>query len=171
MPKEEGILGFRYLKAFILIMLAKQGWGLQTATDSLVYRVFKACYSPKGEFLSAKLGSHPSYTWRSIMAMQSLIQQGYRWQVGNGLSLNILKDKWLHKPTTFNVISKPMIVPLDARVSLLIDPYTRSWKLAMIKEIFLADDIEYVGKTGFASHTKPTVEAIQESTSFMRENM
>ena len=124
MPKKEGSLGFRYLKAFNLVMLAKQGWGLQTATDSLVYRVFKACYFPKGEFLSTKLGSHPSYTWRSIMAVQSLVQQGYRGHVGNGLSLNILKDKWLHKPTAFNVISKTMIVPLDARVSLLIDPYT-----------------------------------------------
>ena len=103
--------------------------------------------------------------------MQSLVQQGYRWQVGNGLSLNILKDKWLHKPTTFNVISKPMIVPLDARVSLLLDPYTWSWKSTMIKKIFLADDMEYVGQTGFASHTKPIVEATQGSTSFMRDNM
>ena len=44
MPNEEGSLGFGYLKAFILVMLAKQGWGLQTATDSLVYKVFKAHY-------------------------------------------------------------------------------------------------------------------------------
>ena len=28
-----------------------------------------------------------------------------------------------------------------------------------------------VGKTGFVSHTKPTVEATQGSTSFMRDNM
>ena len=28
-----------------------------------------------------------------------------------------------------------------------------------------------VGKTGFASHTKPTVEITQGSTSFMRDNM
>ena len=28
-----------------------------------------------------------------------------------------------------------------------------------------------IRKTGFASHTKPTAEAIQRSTSFMRDNM
>ena len=28
-----------------------------------------------------------------------------------------------------------------------------------------------VGNTGFASHTKPTAEATQESTSFMKEKM
>ena len=28
-----------------------------------------------------------------------------------------------------------------------------------------------VGKTSFASHTKPIAEAIQEFTSFMRDNM
>ena len=37
MPKVESGLGFRNLKAFNLAWLAKQGWPLQTATNSLVY--------------------------------------------------------------------------------------------------------------------------------------
>lgn len=69
MPKEEGSLGFRYLKAFNLALLAKQGRAFQTATNSIVYRVFKAHYFPKEEFLSAELGSHHSYAWRSIMVV------------------------------------------------------------------------------------------------------
>ena len=60
------------------------------------------------------------------MTAQSLIQKGYRWQVGNRLSLNILKDKWLHKPSTFTITSRPVDVPLDAMVSLLIKLYTRA---------------------------------------------
>ena len=40
--KEEGGLGFRDLKAFILAFLAIQGWRFQTNTSSLVYRVLKA---------------------------------------------------------------------------------------------------------------------------------
>ena len=34
-----------------------------------------------------------------------------------------------------------------------------------------APAIVSVGKTGFTSHTKPTVEATQGSTSFMRDNI
>lgn len=120
MPKEEGSLGFRYLKAFNLALLAKQGKVFQIATNSIVYRVFKARYFPKEEFLSAELGSQHSYAWRSIMVVQFLVQLGYRWQVGKGLSLNILNDKWLHKPTTFSVSFKPMIVPLDLFLLILI---------------------------------------------------
>ena len=41
----------------------------------------------------------------------------------------------------------------------------------MIKEIFSTDDIEYVGKTDFASHTKPAAETTQGFTSFMRDNV
>lgn len=53
MPKEEGGLGFRDLKAFNLALLAKQGWRLQNESNSLVHRVFKAHYFLDGDFLSA----------------------------------------------------------------------------------------------------------------------
>ena len=50
LPKEEGGLGFHDLKAFNLALLAKQGWHLQTKTNSLVHKVFKAHF-PNGDFL------------------------------------------------------------------------------------------------------------------------
>lgn len=78
MPTEEGSLDFRYLKAFNLALLAKQGKAFQTATNSIVYRVIKARYFPRREFLLVELGSHPSYAWRSIMVVKSLVQLGYR---------------------------------------------------------------------------------------------
>ena len=77
-PKIEGGLGFRDLRAFNLALLAKQGWCLQTHTSSLVHRVFKAKYFPEGDFLTATLGSSPLYAWRSIMAAQKIVQQGYQ---------------------------------------------------------------------------------------------
>ena len=60
-PKREGGLGFRNLKAFNLALLTKQGWRLQTNTNSLVYCVLKACYFPHCDFLHAELGSKPSF--------------------------------------------------------------------------------------------------------------
>ena len=68
LPKEEGGLGFRDLKAFNLALLAKQGWSLQTNTASLIHRVFKAWYFPYGDSLSAELGNHPLFAWCNILA-------------------------------------------------------------------------------------------------------
>ena len=75
-PKDKDGLGIRNLKAFNLALLAKHGWRLQTCTNSLVHKVLKAHYFPKGDFLSAQLGNTPSYTWRSIMSAQLVVQHG-----------------------------------------------------------------------------------------------
>lgn len=136
LPKEEGGLGFRDLKTFNLTLLAKQGWRLQTRTTSLVHRDFKARYFPNGNFLSAKMGHHPSYAWRSIMAAQNIVRHGHRWQVGNGQTIDIWHDKWLTTPFTFRFISWPQGVPDGAKVLVLIDLYTRSWQTNMIHQYF-----------------------------------
>ena len=135
-PKIEGGLGFRDLRAFNLALLAKQGWCLQTHTSSLVHRVFKAKYFPEGDFLTATLGSSPLYAWRSIMAAQKIVQQGYRWQVGNGTSISVWTDKWLPTSSTFCITSHPHALPTDLRVSSLIDQETRQWRIGFIKENF-----------------------------------
>ena len=61
--------------------------------DSLFYRVFKAKYFPRSDFLQAGLGDNPSYAWRSIMAGQNVVKKRMRWQVGNGQSIWIWTDK------------------------------------------------------------------------------
>ena len=43
-PKNQGGMGFKLLKKFNLALLAKQGWKLQTETNSLAYKVLKAKY-------------------------------------------------------------------------------------------------------------------------------
>ena len=63
LPKEEGVLSFRDLKAFNLALLAKQGWQLQTCQSTLLYKVYKARYFPHGNFLTVELGNNPSFAW------------------------------------------------------------------------------------------------------------
>ena len=74
-PKEGGGLGFKNLKLFNLALLAKQGWRLQVGQESLVYKVLKAKYFPRSDFINASIGHNPSYTWRSIMAAQNLVKE------------------------------------------------------------------------------------------------
>ena len=83
-PKEAGDMGFRDLKAFNLALLSKQGWRLQTCNNSLFHRVFQVKYFPNGDFLSATLGTKPSYVWRSLFAAQQIVWKGSRWRIGNG---------------------------------------------------------------------------------------
>uniref|UniRef100_A0A2N9FZG8 Reverse transcriptase domain-containing protein n=1 Tax=Fagus sylvatica TaxID=28930 RepID=A0A2N9FZG8_FAGSY len=54
--KEDGGLGFRDFNAFNLALLAKQGWRFLKNQHSLVFRVCKARYFPKCDFMQAKIG-------------------------------------------------------------------------------------------------------------------
>lgn len=95
MKKSEGGMGFRKLHDFNLALLGKQAWRLITRQDSMVSRVYKARYYPDGNFLNAKLGSNPSYVWRSILQSQDLVKLGATRRVGNGYTIDITKDPWL----------------------------------------------------------------------------
>lgn len=58
-----------------------------------MYRVFKARYFPKCDFINASLGWKPSYIWRSLVAAQEVVRKGMRWRVGNGQSIRVWDDK------------------------------------------------------------------------------
>ena len=88
-PKAIGGMGFKKLQQFNLAFLAKQGWRLQSGQNSLMYKVLKAKYFLRCDFVEAKIGSNPSYTWRSIMAAQHVVKEGLRWRVGNGEHIRV----------------------------------------------------------------------------------
>ena len=119
--KLNGGMRFRNLQAFNLAMLAKQGWRLISNPNSLVAQLYKAKYYPHGDVLNAKLGSSPSYTWRSILKGLEVVRRGSRWRVGNGERISIWEDKWIPTPTTYKVISPPKPFNDYPRVSALID--------------------------------------------------
>ncbi|XP_060959199.1 uncharacterized mitochondrial protein AtMg00310-like [Cannabis sativa] len=93
--KANGGMGFRDFRDFNLALLAKQGWRLLTCGDTLMGKIFKARYFSTGSFLSATLGSNPSYIWRSVLEAQDLVRAGVRKMVGDGSTTNILVDPWL----------------------------------------------------------------------------
>ena len=85
-------MGFRDLHRFNLAFLAKQGWRLLAQQTSLFFRVFQAKYFPRDSFFMTKLGSNPSFIWRSILAIRDLLRKGIRWKLGNGNSVDIWND-------------------------------------------------------------------------------
>lgn len=55
----------------------------------------KGIHYPNTMFLEARKGARPSWAWSSIVeGRQVLVEEGV-WQVGNGESINVTRDKWI----------------------------------------------------------------------------
>ncbi|XP_042964766.1 uncharacterized mitochondrial protein AtMg00310-like [Carya illinoinensis] len=87
--KGRGGMGFRDLGSFNRALLAKQGWRFIKDPNSLASRIFKEKYFQNSGLLEAKLGSGPSFVWRSIWSSLDLVKGGLVWRVGNGESIKI----------------------------------------------------------------------------------
>ncbi len=85
-----GFMGFKDIAVFNRALLAKQGWRMLQQPDSLVSRVYKAKYYPRGDFMEAGAGNRPLYAWRSILSARSVLKMGMRWHIGNGNFVRII---------------------------------------------------------------------------------
>ena len=151
-PKACGGMGFKNLKCFNLALLAKQGWRLQLAQDSLVFRVLKAKYFPRCDFIHTSLGHNPSYTWRSIMVAQDLVKEGMMWRVGNGSDVKVWGDRWLPSSSSHVAISPRLFLHEDTRVGKLIDIDAMCWKSSVVDSIFLPHEAEAIKSIPFSVH-------------------
>jgi exonuclease III/phage terminase Nu1 subunit (DNA packaging protein) len=143
LPKADGGLGFRDLHSFNMAMLARQGWRLVQAPDSLCSRVLKAKYFPTGDVLSAVASPGMSYVWRSILKGIQLLKEGLIWRVGDGTNIKIWQDPWVPKdfsrrPSTLRGRS------ILTRVSELIDPISESWDMPLVQQSFAPDDARII---------------------------
>ena len=94
-PNIGGGLGFQKLHDFNLALLGKQGWKFLTNPSSLVSQIYQARYYKNSSFFKAKLGSNPSYAWRSIWASRYIVRRYSIIQVGNGSNIQVTTDPWL----------------------------------------------------------------------------
>lgn len=73
--KSQGGMGFRDLLCFNKALFAKQCWRLIQSPESLACIIIKAKYYPRGSLLGSKIGSRPSFTWRSLLAAKDLLKE------------------------------------------------------------------------------------------------
>ncbi|KAK5819222.1 hypothetical protein PVK06_024193 [Gossypium arboreum] len=95
--KEDGVLGFRNLDKFNVVLLAKQGWRLINFPNSLLSRVLKAKYYPSTDFFNAQLGNLPSLTWKSVWVAKGILEKGLCWRVGTGDRISVWGDLWISR--------------------------------------------------------------------------
>lgn len=79
--------------------------------------------------------------WRRILEARDVLQQGIRWQVGDGHYINIWNDPWLPRPYTFC----PFLRQANAltMVKDLISPGP-SWNRELILTSFVTDDASLI---------------------------
>lgn len=81
--KEDGGLRIKDFENFNQVMLAKQGWILNTNTSSLIAHVIKDKYYKKFSFMEAKLGVSHFLIWRSRWRARYLLKEELKWIIGN----------------------------------------------------------------------------------------
>ncbi|KAK2651462.1 hypothetical protein Ddye_011318 [Dipteronia dyeriana] len=90
--KDIGGLGFRGLMIFNKALLAKQGGRLIQHLHSLAARVLKQCYYPDTSMLFAVGSSSSSFLWKSVVWGRQIIEAGYKWRIGNDLSVRVYSE-------------------------------------------------------------------------------
>lgn len=78
-----------------MLMVAKQYWRLIHNSDSLVARILKERYHPRGNIDSATVGYQPSYLWHRILNARELVEEWTTWQVGNDSLIDCFANWWI----------------------------------------------------------------------------
>ncbi|KAH9695348.1 putative reverse transcriptase/RNA-dependent DNA polymerase [Citrus sinensis] len=151
--KMRGGMGFRDFSCFNQALIAKQGWRIIQHPESLMARVLKAKYFNQSSFMEAKLGSRPSFVWRSILWGRQIMQKGLRWKIGSGNQVCIYKSNWLPRPEAFKPFSPPTL-DIQAVVADLIDE-NQNWKKEMIYQHFMKEDAAMIVRIQLPNTPKP----------------
>lgn len=109
----------------------------------MVGRIYKTRYYPNGNFLTAKLGSNPSFIWRSVHETQELIKVGASVMIGSGNSVDIFGDPRL--PTYSNAyvtITHPELT--NSKVQSLMQIGRREWDVEVVQDIFNVRDCNII---------------------------
>lgn len=128
--KDYGGLGFKEVLDFNLCNL-----------DSLLAKVLQAKYYPNMSFLEAPMEWGTSWGWKRILQGRKILKVGIRWRVGDGRSIQVVRDPWLPIPRTFWPISR------HTEMSLMVADMVSiggTWKREVIERCFNAHEAHII---------------------------
>lgn len=153
--KASGGLGFREIFYFNMAMVAKQLWRVMRNPHSLVARILKARYYPRGSIEQATTGFQPSYLWRSMINSRPVIQEGSAWRVGDGNLIGSFTDKWVGTQS----LSCPQVHPGRRdefqKVANFIDRDRAEWIEDRVRECFTKEDADTILAMPISSRLPP----------------
>ncbi|XP_074347342.1 putative mitochondrial protein AtMg00310 [Apium graveolens] len=151
--KSHGGMGFRHLHEFNIALLGKQGRQLVTHPNSLVARIFKTKYFPGDSFLTANLGTSPSFIWRSILLAQQILRQGLSRRVGDGSTVKIKNEPWLPDEDNPYITTETAKIE-NHTVSALMVPNERKWDEDLVKDVFNQRDANLILATPLSENSR-----------------
>ncbi|XP_024196188.1 uncharacterized protein LOC112199393 [Rosa chinensis] len=92
-------------------------------------------------FMKATVEAGDSFTWRSIISGRNVLEQGLRYQVGNGMQISVWEDRWMPMPYCFKPYTKPPEGLDGLVVADLIDQGEHVWFLPLLQEMFTLDEV------------------------------
>ena len=90
----------------------------------------------------------------SILSAQPVVKSSYWWQVGDGTSIGIWTNCWIPRLSTFRVLSPPILLSADTKVSALISSETSERDVTLLDKLFLPTDVNSTLSIPL-SHHKP----------------
>ncbi|KAL0385870.1 UNVERIFIED_CONTAM: hypothetical protein Sradi_2981300 [Sesamum radiatum] len=135
-----GGMGLRKMSDSKQVVLVKQFWRMIINPNSLISSIWKQKYLPTFNLHEVRAVTGCSFTWRSILASQELIDAG---EIGSAQHVKIWTDRWIPRSISFRVIIDPNSLSLQAMVNKLIDG-NGSWNVEVIWEIFRREDVDAI---------------------------
>ena len=121
LPKSQGGIGFRDMRAYNQALLAKQAWRLLTNPESLCARLLRAKYYPNGNLVDTVFPSNSSAVWKGIEHGLEVVKKGILWRVGNGASIITWRDPWIPRaPHLLLSCQEKIVASIEFRISLMI---------------------------------------------------
>lgn len=94
--KEDGGLGLRKAKLQNNAYMMKLGWAMMHRRDTLWVQLIREKYGCGSQILpNIKKGKKGSKVWQGVCGVWDSFTSNLKWKLGNGLSINFWKDRWL----------------------------------------------------------------------------
>ncbi|KAL2933636.1 hypothetical protein RDABS01_016755 [Bienertia sinuspersici] len=107
------------------------------------YLVLKANYFKHYDVLEAHRGFDPSFTWRSIWNVKSLLEEGMIWFVGNVTNI-VVSDVWIKGEDGGHILVPNGLHDMSLRVDDLIDHNISSWNVELVRSLFIEKDCQKI---------------------------
>ncbi|KAF9588791.1 hypothetical protein IFM89_015679 [Coptis chinensis] len=124
-----------YLMACTLILAGKKAWQLMEPNSIWASNV-KARYFPASSFMQARLPSTASPCLKNIWKMKPILSHGLIWKVGDGLSIDAWKDRWIPSLDSNFILPPRPPECMYERVADFINPQTRQWNWAVVLAVW-----------------------------------
>lgn len=163
-PKGVGGLGFRSMKNWNSISLAKLAWRFLTEPGSLWVQLIKAKYFTQGRGENDDSRVTDSHIWRSLLHGRDVLQPGLVWRIGDGNSVNFWSDKWLFD---YPLIEAAQAVVPEAELGKMVRDYwgVDGWDIDLLSTLLPADVVNAIRPMICASSTEISDEIIWKCAS------